>query len=52
VTKVSQRLNNGDDAVTIGQKLRQSAAGETSSRLRRENLGVLESAQARPFPDR
>lgn len=36
----------------MGQEDQARIARETSSRLRRENPGVLESAQARPFPDR
>ena len=36
----------------MGQEDRAQMAKETSLRLRRENPGVLEAAQARPFPDR
>ena len=36
----------------MGQEDKASAAKETSVRLRRENPGVLEAAQARPFPER
>ncbi len=36
----------------MGQEAKAREAKETSLRLRRENPGVLEAAQARPFPER